>query len=179
MSDHLSSPSLGLAPQRSTARSLQNVMRPAASVTKMAAGSAPSRSRNARSLSWSRDVARHAEQLHGSSAPVAHDRTFDRNPALSAGVLLLGAGCEAVLDPATAARAPCSREHAVQIGKIAWMDLGPHLSEGLRWRTRLMPVIAPVAHVILELAASQVQAPGPELGTIEGQLQPAIAFHER
>ncbi len=50
------------------------------------------------------------------------------------------------------------------------MHLGPHLRESLRRRIGTMPVNVPIAHVVVELAAFQVEAPGAKLGTVEGQL---------
>ena len=54
--------------------------------------------------------------------------------------------------------------------KIVWMHLGPHLRKSLRRRIRTMPVNVAIAHVVVELAAFQVEAPGAKLCTVEGQL---------
>ena len=125
------------------------------------------------------DVASDAKQLHGSAVRLAHDRTFDRNPAFSTTALLISARCETVLGSAAAASTTQCHKGSVQIGKIVWMDLRPHLRKGLWWRFRAMPVNAPIAHVIFEAAGFQVKAPDTKLGTIESQLQPIVAVFER
>ena len=125
------------------------------------------------------DVAGDSKQLHGSAVRLAHDCTFDRNPAFSTTALLISARCETVFGPTAAARTTQCRKSGVQLGKVVWMDLRPHLREGLWCRFRAMSVNMSIAHVIFEAARFQLKAPDTELGTIESQLQPMVAVFER
>jgi hypothetical protein len=67
-------------------------------------------------------------------------------------------------------------EGSVQLWQIVWMDLRPHLGEGL-WRLA-MPMNAPIPYVILETACVQVKTPGTKLGAIESQLKAIVALSE-
>src|SRR5262245_39520029 len=58
------------------------------------------------------------------------------------------------------------------------MDLGPHLREGLGRCLRVIPVNAPIPHVIFKTAGVYVKAPGTKLGAIESQLKPVVALFE-
>ena len=116
------------------------------------------------------DVAGDSKQLHGSAVRLAHDCTFDRNPAFSTTALLISARCETVLGPTAAASTTQCHKSGVQFGKIVWMDLRPHLRKGLWWPFRAMPVNAPIPHVIFEAAGFQLKAPDTKLSTIESQL---------
>jgi len=98
------------------------------------------------------DVSSNPKQLLGAIFIPSHEGTFQSNPTFSTSALLIGEGRETVLGPATAASMPQFLKGSVQLWKIIWMDLGPHLSEGLWLPFLPMPVNVPITHVILEPA---------------------------